>query len=204
VRLCDGFCPSKHEDGKALTFSRVSSDVLTFTAATSGSVLARLYGVSIAIGIVKRRNTLHTATVASVPDTPSTCLSVVIMENSFFVWKPGVEKRGDRGKMGDADDFVYYNPTAGLAVGGGEEESPEEMSEAASAGLRGGLLWYWGFFRYKKRLFSIQDIIIYHYISRCYHCVSLCIIVDITIYHVPRRHMISMISMIHNARHDIP
>ena len=35
--------------------------------------------------------------------------------------------------MGDADDFVYYNPTAGLAVGGGEEESPEEMSEAASA-----------------------------------------------------------------------
>ena len=30
--------------------------------------------------------------------------------------------------MGDADDFVYYNPTAGLAVGGGEEESPEEMS----------------------------------------------------------------------------
>ena len=55
------------------------------------------------------------------------------MENSFFVWKPGVEKRGDRGKMGDADDFVYYNPTAGLAVGGGEEESPEEMSEAASA-----------------------------------------------------------------------
>ena len=63
---------------------------------------------------------------------------------------------------------------------------------------------YWGFFRYKKRLFSIQDIIIYHYISRCYHCVSLCIIVDITIYHVPRRHMISMISMIHNTRHDIP
>jgi len=93
----------------------------------------RLYALSIAIGIVKRRNTLHTATVASVPDTPSTCLSVVIMENSFFVWKPGVEKRGDRGKMGDADDFVYYNPTAGLAVGGGEEESPEEMSEAASA-----------------------------------------------------------------------
>ena len=35
--------------------------------------------------------------------------------------------------MGDADDFVYHNPTAGLAVGGGEEESPEEMSEAASA-----------------------------------------------------------------------
>jgi hypothetical protein len=35
--------------------------------------------------------------------------------------------------MGDADDYVYYNPTAGLAVGGGEEESPEEMSEAASA-----------------------------------------------------------------------
>jgi hypothetical protein len=62
----------------------------------------------------------------------------------------------------------------------------------------------WGFFRYKNRLFSIQDIIIYPYISRCYHCVSLCIIVDITIYHVPRRHMISMISMIHNARHDIP
>ena len=35
--------------------------------------------------------------------------------------------------MGDADDYVYYNPTAGLAVGCGEEESPEEMSEAASA-----------------------------------------------------------------------
>ena len=49
---------------------------------------------------------------------------------------------------------------------------------------------YWGFFRYKKRLFSIQDIIIYHHISRCYHCVSLCIIVVYTIYHVPRRHMI--------------
>ena len=62
----------------------------------------------------------------------------------------------------------------------------------------------WVFFLYKKRLFSIQDIIIYHYISRCYHCVSLCIIVDITIYHVPRRHMISMIAMIHNTRHDIP
>jgi hypothetical protein len=62
----------------------------------------------------------------------------------------------------------------------------------------------WGFFLYKKRLFSIQDIIIYHYISRSYHCVSLCIIVDITIYHVPRRHMISMIAMIHNTRHDIP
>ena len=62
----------------------------------------------------------------------------------------------------------------------------------------------WGFFQYKKRLFSIQDIIIYHDISHCYHCVSLCIIVDITIYHVPRRHMILMISMIHNARHDIP
>jgi len=63
---------------------------------------------------------------------------------------------------------------------------------------------YWGFFQYKKRLFSIQDISIYHYISRCYHCVLLCIIVNITIYHVPRRHMIFMISMIHNARHDIP
>ena len=37
-----------------------------------------------------------------------------------------------RGKMGDADDFVYHNPMAGLAVGGGEEESPEAMSEAAS------------------------------------------------------------------------
>jgi hypothetical protein len=60
----------------------------------------------------------------------------------------------------------------------------------------------WVFFLYKKRLFSIQDIIIYHYISRFYHCVSLCIIVDITIYHVPRRHMISMIAMIHNTRHD--
>ena len=58
---------------------------------------------------------------------------------------------------------------------------------------------YWGFFQYKKRLFSIQDISIYHYISRCYHCVSLCIIVDITIYHVPWRHMISMIAMIHNT-----
>jgi hypothetical protein len=35
--------------------------------------------------------------------------------------------------MGDADDFVYHNPTAGLAVGGGEEESPEAMTDAASA-----------------------------------------------------------------------
>ena len=34
--------------------------------------------------------------------------------------------------MGDADDFIYHNPMAGLAVGGGEEESPEAMSEAAS------------------------------------------------------------------------
>jgi len=56
--------------------------------------------------------------------------------------------------------------------------------------LQGHAGWDWGFFRYKNRLFSIQDIIIYPYISRCYHCVSLCIIVDITIYHVPRRHMI--------------
>jgi hypothetical protein len=24
--------------------------------------------------------------------------------------------------MGDADDYVYYNPTAGLAVGGGEDQ----------------------------------------------------------------------------------
>jgi hypothetical protein len=32
--------------------------------------------------------------------------------------------------------------------------------------------WYWGFFLYKKRLFSIQDIIIYHHISWLYHCVS--------------------------------
>ena len=30
----------------------------------------------------------------------------------------------------------------------------------------------WGFFLYKKRLFSIQDIIIYHHISRIYHYVS--------------------------------
>ena len=35
--------------------------------------------------------------------------------------------------MGDADDYVYYNPTAGLAVGGGEEDSPEAMTDAASA-----------------------------------------------------------------------
>ena len=32
--------------------------------------------------------------------------------------------------------------------------------------------WDWGFFQYKKRLFSIQDIIIYHHISWIYHCVS--------------------------------
>jgi hypothetical protein len=48
----------------------------------------------------------------------------------------------------------------------------------------------WGYFRYKKREFSIQDIIIYHHISWLYHCVSLCIIIMYLIYHVPRRHMI--------------
>ena len=30
----------------------------------------------------------------------------------------------------------------------------------------------WGNFQYKKRDFSIQDIIIYHHISSLYHCVS--------------------------------
>ena len=52
---------------------------------------------------------------------------------------------------------------------------------------------YWGFFLYKKGSISIQDIIIYHYISCRYHNISLCIIFSIMIYHVPRRHMISMI-----------
>ena len=52
---------------------------------------------------------------------------------------------------------------------------------------------YWGFFRYKKRSISIQDIIIYHHISCCYHHILLCIIFSIMIYHVSRRHMISMI-----------
>jgi hypothetical protein len=32
--------------------------------------------------------------------------------------------------------------------------------------------WDWGNFLYKKREFSIQDIIIYHHISLLYHCVS--------------------------------
>ena len=35
--------------------------------------------------------------------------------------------------MGDADDFIYDNPTAGQAVGGGEEEEPKEMSDAVRA-----------------------------------------------------------------------
>ena len=37
----------------------------------------------------------------------------------------------------------------------------------------------WGFFRYKKRSISIQDIIIYHHISCRYHDISLCIMYDI-------------------------
>ena len=57
----------------------------------------------------------------------------------------------------------------------------------------------WGFFRYKKRSISIQDIIIYHHISCLSHDISLYIIYEIMIYHVPRRHMIYMISMIYNA-----
>ena len=48
----------------------------------------------------------------------------------------------------------------------------------------------WGNFQYKKREISIQDIIIYHHISCCYHDISLCIIFSIMIYHVPRRIMI--------------
>ena len=44
---------------------------------------------------------------------------------------------------------------------------------------------------------------IYRHISWRSHCISLCIIVYQCRYHVPRRHMISMISMIHNTRPDI-
>ena len=40
-------------------------------------------------------------------------------------------------------------------------------------------IWYWGSFLYKKREFSIQDIIIYHHISCQYHFVSCCIIISI-------------------------
>ena len=45
--------------------------------------------------------------------------------------------------------------------------------------------WDWGNFLYKKREISIhvQDIIIYHYISCCYHDISLCIIFSIMIYY---------------------
>ena len=46
---------------------------------------------------------------------------------------------------------------------------------AASSELAG----YWGNFQYKKREISIQDIIIYHHISCCYHDISLCIIFSI-------------------------
>ena len=53
----------------------------------------------------------------------------------------------------------------------------------------GGIRWDWWNFLYKKREISIQDIIIYHLISCCYHDISLCIISSIMIYHVPRRIM---------------
>jgi len=43
-----------------------------------------------------------------------------------------------------------------------------------------------GYFRYKISSY----IVIYHNALIVYHCVSLCINVVYTIYHVPRRHMI--------------
>jgi hypothetical protein len=87
--------------------------------------------------------------------------------------------------------------TFSLALSACSAHRPPRLGHERTAGL--------GFFSIQeKALFYTRYHYIYHYISRCYHCVSLCIIVDITIYHVPRRHMISMISMIHNARHDIP
>ena len=47
-----------------------------------------------------------------------------------------------------------------------------------------------GFFQYKKRSISIQEFMIYHHISCLSHDISLYIIYEIMIYHVPRRHMI--------------
>ena len=47
---------------------------------------------------------------------------------------------------------------------------------------------YWGSFLYKKREFSIQEFMIYHHISCISHDISLYIIYEIMIYHVPRRH----------------
>ena len=44
----------------------------------------------------------------------------------------------------------------------------------------------WGSFRYKKREFSIQEFMIYHHISCLSHDISLYIIYEIMIYHVPR------------------
>ena len=71
-----------------------------------------------------------------------------------------------------------------------EERSLIGQPEGARAHLHLPESRYWGFFQYKKRSISIQDIIIYHYISCCYHYISLCIIFSIMIYHVSRRHMI--------------
>ena len=48
----------------------------------------------------------------------------------------------------------------------------------------------WGSFLYQKREFSIQEFMIYHHISCFSHDISLYIIYEIMIYHVPRRHMI--------------
>jgi len=47
-----------------------------------------------------------------------------------LLWNPGAEE----GRWADApDDLNYHNPTAGQAFGGGEEEEPEAMTDAASA-----------------------------------------------------------------------
>ena len=53
------------------------------------------------------------------------------------------------------------------AFGSAGRRAPEGAAEAAPSGGLGAPARgrYWGYFRYKKREFSIQDIIIYHHIS---------------------------------------
>jgi hypothetical protein len=57
------------------------------------------------------------------------------------------------------------------------EQEKKLERELAAEGAQLGRARDWGSFLYKKREFSIQDIIIYHYISCQYHFVSCCIII---------------------------